>query len=474
MIVSGTSRLCVSQLSSLLCGGLSGTARRTFTTGLQANYDVVIVGGSVVGNSVAYHLAEKLGSGASICVIERDPTYTKCSAVLSAGGIRQQFSGKENIELSQYSIDFLRNIDRLAVEGKDVPCVQFVEGGYLFLASEAGEPILRENHAVQRAMGHDVRLLDVDELVARYEWMNPDGVALASLGLSNEGWFDPWTLISALKYKAIDLGVTYVHGEVCGMEQGEGGRVESVQYRPASDPSSANQLGCGWVVNAAGAWSYLLTGMVTDVPYPVRPRKRSVFYVHAPDLTLKAPDAMDVTDDRTRGPKGSGCPLVVNPNGVYFRPEGGGTSGHFICGVSPTAEWGDANVDEEEMRECGGGRGGGDWGSADHELFEEVIWPTLAERSSALERLKVQSSWVGLYEYNTLDQNAIIGLHPLVPNMALANGFSGHGLQQSPAVGRAVAELLASGGRGYETVDCTPFAFERVLENRPLRERNIV
>ncbi len=111
----------------------------------------------------------------------------------------------------------------------------------------------------------------------------------------------------------------------------------------------------------------------------------------------------------------------------------------------------------------------------DHHLFDEVIWPALYERVPAFEELKVVGSWAGFYDYNVLDQNAIIGYHSELRNLVLCNGFSGHGLMQSPAAGRAASELIASGSRAsFDTIDLSRFSFERVLQSKPIFETGIV
>jgi glycine/D-amino acid oxidase-like deaminating enzyme len=147
-------------------------------------------------------------------------------------------------------------------------------------------------------------------------------------------------------------------------------------------------------------------------------------------------------------------PLVVDPSGVWTRPEGAG----FLAGYSPPeAEDATAAADDFEP---------------DHALFEERIWPALAHRIPAFERLKVTGAWAGHYDYNTLDQNAVIGRDPVLPNFLYANGFSGHGLQHAPGVGRAIAELIARGT--YRSIDLSVFGYERVAEGRPHRERNVI
>jgi glycine/D-amino acid oxidase-like deaminating enzyme len=299
------------------------TAGCALSTAAASNFDVVIVGGGVVGLSAAFHIAEK-SPGASVCVVEKDSTYTKASAVLSAGGIRQQFSGAENIAMSLYGIDFIRNTERLKVDGEDLPDMQFMEGGYLFLGPERSVGVMQENNAVQHEMGCDwIHLLPPDELKATFPWLMTDDLALGSYGTKNEGWFDPWSLISSLRQKVKTQGVTIVQGNVTGMHgsdtSGEIG-VESVLVE--TEPGTTVELGCGKVVNAAGAWADDVMQMALGIrstgtnstPFPVRARKRSVFMFHCNDTSVS-----------------ENCPLTVDPSGVWFRREGSGSNGNSQC-----------------------------------------------------------------------------------------------------------------------------------------------
>ncbi|XP_029957713.1 FAD-dependent oxidoreductase domain-containing protein 1 isoform X2 [Salarias fasciatus] len=416
------------------------------------NTDIVVVGGGVVGWSVAYWLRKK--SRVRVLVVERDLTYSRASTVLSAGGIRQQFSLPENIHLSLASAHFLKDINsHLGVLDQDPVDLQFNQGGYLFLANEKQAPVMEENYTAQRAAGAQVCLLSAAQLKQRFPWISTEGVALASYGLENEGWFDPWTLLSAFRRKALSMGVQQCSGEVTGFnysinawtsEDGEPIRVRRIRSVQVQMPSSLQKqpVECTLVVNAAGAFSARLLEMLgvgagmEGVPLPVEPRKRFVFVVHCPD-----------------GP-GLDSPFLIDQSGVYFRREGLG--GSYIAGASPE------EADEPDVRDL----------EVDHRFFEDRVWPGLAARVPAFEKLKVTSSWAGFYDYNTLDQNGIVGLHPLAANMYLATGFSGHGLQQAPAVGRAVAELVLDGG--FRTLDLRRFGFTRILQQKPLMERNIV
>ena len=382
--------------------------------------DAVVIGGGVIGSAVAMHLA--LG-GASVLVVERDPSYAAASSSLSASSIRQQFSQPVNIALSQYGIGFLRDASaHLSVDG-DGPALSLREPGYLYLASLSGVDVLRENHGVQRTAGVQVALLGPDALRARFPWLSTDGVALGSLGLDGEGWFDGPALAAAFRRKARSLGAVWVHGEVVGLER-DGARVSAVRLRDGA------RVACGAVVNAAGPHARAV-GAMAGVALPVEARRRCVFVVTCPDVL-------------------PGCPLVIDTSGVWWRPEGD----RFLAGWSPP---GDAEEFGLEV---------------DHALFDEVIWPALARRVPAFERVRGAGAWAGHYEFNTFDQNALLGVHPGVPNLYFANGFSGHGMQQAPGVGRGIAELVLHGA--YRTLDLSPLSVARVAAGRPLLERNVI
>ncbi|XP_029030297.1 FAD-dependent oxidoreductase domain-containing protein 1 [Betta splendens] len=422
--------------------------------------DIVIVGGGVIGWSIAYWLKEKerVPKGVKVIVVEKDPTYSKASTVLSVGGIRQQFSLPENIQLSLASAQFMRNINvHLGVLNEDPVDLQFNHSGYLFLASEDVAHIMEENYKTQSSLGAKVSLLSPAQLKEKFPWVNTDDVALASYGLENEGWFDPWTLLNAFKRKAISMGVIQCFGEVTDFKytvnvlkspDGEFLGCRRIKSVKVQMPNSLEYqpVQCAIVVNAAGAFSAKLTemlgigsgpkGSISDIPLPVEPRKRFVYVVHCPD-----------------GP-GLDSPMLIDYSGIYFRREGLG--GNYIAGASPV------EAEEPDTSNL----------EVDHQFFEDKVWPSLAHRVPAFENLKVTGAWAGYYDYNTLDQNGIIGVHPLITNMYFATGFSGHGLQHSPAVGRAVAELILDGN--FTTLDLQEFGFTRILDKEPMLERNIV
>lgn len=392
---------------------------------MRDKFDVVIVGGAVMGSAAAYFLASDPGFDGQVLVLERDPSYAHCATTRSAASIRHQFSTPENIRLSMFGTEFLREANtRLAVEGES-PGIHLDEGGYLFLATAAGRAVLQANHAVQRDEGADVALLDPAPLRQRFPWLRTDDLAGGSLGLSGEGWFDAHALMHGLRRKAISLGAVYRKGEVVDVRR-SGNCIDAVVLADGSE------VACGHVINAAGTGAPALARRA-GIALPVQARKRCVYHFASPAQT-------------------PGCPLVIDPTGLYFRPEGP----NWICGIAPP---------EEHDPEC-----------HDFEVplqaFDDQLWPMLAERVPGFEAARLLSAWAGHYDVNTLDHNVILGAHPEVENLLFANGFSGHGLQQSPAVGRALSELVLHGA--YRSLDLRALGWQRVLEGRPLREINVV
>ena len=411
---------------------------------ISRSANTLIIGGGPVGSSTAYHLArQRGGDGSGIVVVEKDPSYQSrlCSAVYSAGGIRQQFSLPENVKMSLYGRDFLRDVgELLRTEHGEEYDVQFKEHGYLFLAgTESGKAQMIKNHKTQVESGcEDIRLLSQEELREKFPWMNVDDILLGSYGEKGEGWFDPWALIAGLKQKSIDMGVRYLHGMPVSAERdASSDRILSVRIQ--HDSGESNSVLVDYVVNASGAQAESVMNLLAGPDHPlefilpVKPRKRSIFFFHCVAKEGVVPSI---------------APLTIDPSCVYFRSEGSGEGATFLCGVSPGHEH-DPDCYDESMLD-----------DADYSLFEETIWPALYHRVPAFGDIKVKSSWAGLYEYNTLDQNAIIDFHPEMPNVLMLNGFSGHGLQQAPAAGRAAAELIDNDGR-YQTLDLTIFNFDR-------------
>jgi glycine/D-amino acid oxidase-like deaminating enzyme len=375
---------------------------------------VVIVGGGVMGSAAALFLARD--HGAAVTVLERDPSYRIASSALSASSIRQQFSTPLNITLSQASLELMRPWSA---------SLAFVEAGYLYLASEAGAATLERLQTIQRTQGADVRLLSRAALATQWPWLALEGIALGSWGARGEGWFDGPALHQALRQAAAALGVRFVRADAIGFDT-EGARLRAVIDRAGGRHAADH------VLIAAGAWSAPLAARL-GIDLPVRARKRDVFVLDSP-ATLP------------------GCPLIIDPSGVWLRPEGRG----FLAGAPPRG----GDPDDVPLD------------AIDHALFDDVLWPTLAARIPAFEALRVRSAWAGYYEMNTFDHNGLVGPLPGWDNVVTACGFSGHGMQHALAIGRGVASWIVRGRWGE--IDLTPLAPERVARNEPLVEANVI
>ena len=387
------------------------------------SYDVIIIGGGLTGCATAYFLAAGKFDG-SVLVVERDPTYANAPSARSAGGIRQQFSTPENIRIGLFGAEFVKNIEQyLSVDG-EAPVVDFKERGYLILASPDTLALMQDNHALQRQLGADIAYQTNDDLTVRFPWLATQGLAGGSLGLSNEGWLDPYSLLQAFRRKAISLGVTVITDEVNQLRSRKN-RVSELVLR------SGRSLTLGVVLNAAGARDATGLAAQLGIQLPVEPRKRCAFVFECRE---------EIGD----------TPQVILPNGVAFRYEGQ----RYLATVAPPPERDPPTTDFD----------------IDYGLFDEIIWPALAERVPAFEAIKVTNAHSCHYDFNTLDENVILGHVPEVENFLVATGFSGHGLMQSPAVGRALSELIQFGE--YRTLNLTRLGYERVLAGNPLLETN--
>ena len=410
---------------------------------IRRSFDVLVCGGGGMGSSAAYWLSR---AGMKVGVLERDPTYKTASSTLSAGGIRVQFSNKENIQLSQESLSILKDESHMEMSIEEL---MFKEGGYLLLSgSDSGMDILRENIAVQRESNCDTQLCSPSELKTMFPWLETDGLKGGGYGHSGEGWFDPSLMMGAFRKRAQHYGAEFIVDELLDIKLDSKTAVEATT-------KNGNTISFGHLINATGCNAATIANKVGWKDMPVGPRKRYVFMVECEEWTNSSKgcfhkEFMNSEDVKT-------MPLFVNPNGVWIRPEGRG----FICGVSPDADH-DPQVDIDDFS----------IGNDSNQLWEEVIWPTLADRIQGMESLKITHMWVGHYDFNSIDQNALIGFHDSCHNVAYVNGFSGHGIQQSPAAGRAVAELVVDGS--FQTIDLSRMTPNRITTNNLLIERNVV
>lgn len=382
--------------------------------------DIVIVGGAAVGSAIAYFL-KRDGFSGRVVVVEKDPSYQWCASGRAVAGIRQQFSTPENIRLSQFGVGFYRGIK---AEFGDDADVAFRERGYMVMASPEGRATLEANIRLQTSLGADVELLEPAEIERRFPWLSVEGLGAAGWGRSGEGWVDPASLVQLLRKGAIARGAEYVADEVVGIDLASG-RIDGVRL------ASGARIATGTLVCAAG-WHSAKIAAMAGLDLPVRPKKRCVFVVACKQQL-------------------TGAGLMIDPTGLYFRPEGR----FYLAGIAPPE---DRDPDSEDFE-------------IDHALFEDEIWPRLAARVPAMEALKVESAWCCHYDVNLLDHNAILGSHPELPAFVLACGFSGHGLQHAPGVGRAIAELAIHGR--YRTIDVSRLGYARILANAPLAESNV-
>lgn len=395
----------------------------------RSAYDVVIVGGAVIGSSTAYWLSQAAGAGLSVLVVERDSSYEFSSTALSTSAIRQQYSNPINVLISQFGVGFIRGFrERMApfYPGEPSPDLGFREHGYLFCIPPEGVEAARARVDMQRGLGAHTVFLSPGEIKARFPWVNVDDLGGGSWGARAEGWFDSMGLLNGLRRAARAGGVHYIDNAVTGLDV-EGGRVVAARL------ATGEAIACGTLVNAAGPRARPVARMA-GLDIPVEPRKRHSFvFASAPPIP---------------GP----MPNVIDNTGTFVRPEGE----LFLTGNTPLD---DGPADYDDFATC-------------HEEFKERIWPALWHRIPAFDSLRVMQSWTGHFEYNSLDHNGIVGFHPKVRNFMFANGFSGHGLQQSPAVGRAVSELILYGE--FRTLDLSPFGYARIAAGEPFLEEAVI
>ena len=383
------------------------------------DFDVIIVGGGVIGCATAYYLL-KFDPKLNIAIIEMDATYARSSTVLSDGNTRVQFNIKENIQISQYALDVLKTfaVD-MEVDGEE-PDVAFRQQGNLFVVDEASHDEARDGWELQTSLGGLVDWLTPDDVRREYPLYNGKECVAGTLGVQ-DGTMSPFGLLMGYKKKVIAMGAKFIEAEVTEILR-EGNQVAGVKL------SSGEVLSSEIIMNAAGAWATQLAKTV-GVDLPILPTKRQVTVVEANIYPEKI------------------LPLLFLPSGLYIIHEG---AGMFAIGKS----FADDYVGLDDFN----------W---ERKTFEEFIWPELVESIPEFDRLKVLRGWTGLYEVNTLDGNAILGESPELNGFYLANGFSGHGFQQCHAVGRYIAELML---KKTPTLNLSIFSPKRILENKPVFE----
>ncbi len=390
---------------------------------MTSHTTIAVIGGGILGSAVAYFLANTKGFDGSITVFEPDPTYARSSTARSAAAIRQQFNIPVNVDMSRFSYEFYTHADTHLKVGDQPVDLQFTERGYLTLAAPQDGARLHNAYQIQREHGVDVRFLRPADMQQQMPWLDVEGIGAACLGLHGEGWFDALASLHALRRKAEALGVTYIPARVAGM-QTHGEQITVIEL------ANGTHVTVDTVVNAAGAQAARIARMAgVDIPIESRKRCAFVFRSGAP-----LPDFPNLVDPTFAG------------RGVFVRAYGE----NFMAVTSPDpANDADTSSLDVDMR-----------------LFDDIVQPALARRVRNFQNIELVDAWAGHYEFNTFDQNAILGPHAELQNLMLLCGFSGHGVMHAPAAGRGIAELIATGA--YQTIDLSPLSYERIPAHRPL------
>jgi glycine/D-amino acid oxidase-like deaminating enzyme len=384
--------------------------------------DVVVIGGGAIGAAVAYYV-KLLQPGTGVTVIERDPTYEHASTPRASGGIRRLFALPENIELSNYSIEFFDDFaDTMAVDG--VPAqLGLKKNGYLFIVPPSDVDTLKQNFDTQQSLGCRVTWLEPDELKDRFPSMYVGDLG-AAVHSPDDGWLDPHGVVLGFRNKAKELGAHFRKDEVVGLAR-TGTAVTAAKL------ASGATIAADSFVNAAGAWAKDICAMLGAF-VPIEPLRRFEHYFESQEPIEP-------------------LPYLKDTQRLAFRPEGRGYSG----GVPTLEEPRGYNFD------------------VDPHYFENSVWPALVHRFPQFERTKCFRTMPGLYDQNDFDGNAIIGSgFDGLANFHLLAGFSGHGLMHAPGCGRAMAELLTTGA--YQSIDLTRFGWQRIVDGIPLREQGII
>lgn len=389
--------------------------------------NICIIGGGVIGSSIAYFLA-RTGRAGTITVIEPDPTYTLATTPKGAGGVRQLFSQPENIAMSKYSLQFYKQIGQILGEEIDI---DFKQRGYLFVVGEEGAKQLEINFNQQTQLGVDAILMSRDELRERFPSMGLTDVALGCFS-PGDGTLTTAKVLHALKGKAESLGVDFVQNRVVNLVLGK----NQVQ---AAVLENGKSLQADLFVNGAGAWADDIARMA-GLSLPIVPMCRVKHY-----WTCSTPIEP--------------LPLVKDESTLFFRPQGDGfVGGRPSWEIKPGFNFA---KDGNRLNDYFDG------------YFNRVVRPLLQIRLPAFESAVEHENWTGHYAQNTFDGNMILGqMGATATNLYTACGFSGHGIMHAPAVGMALSELILDDR--FDTIDLHRMSYQRLLDDAPYPERGII
>ncbi len=382
---------------------------------MSSTADVVIVGGSVVGSSAAWHLRQD-GFRGRVLVVERDRSYRRASATLAMGGIRQQFCTPTTVQMVQYSVGLWKTFDRRLALPSHVPAARFRQRGYLFLADKQRSAALMRRYEQERRAGAVVQLLSPDDIRALVPDLALDDIVFGVFG-PEDGYAEPREVLTGFQRAAAAAGVEYLDDEVVGVTVSNGA-VAGVTL------ASGAAVAAAIVVNAAGPWAGRVAALA-GLDVPVQPMRQMLFRATLP----------------RRWP--TRFPMVIDPGGVHWRHADARSDAEPDRIVVALTKWGEA-LGENFAPDTG--------------RWAAEFLPALTRRLPAFAALGDVTGWAGLYEM-TPDHNPVLGEHPALRGFIFANGFSGHGLMMSPATGRMVSELVRTGRS--ETFDISIFAPDR-------------
>ncbi len=392
---------------------------------------VVVIGGGVIGSSIASRLRQKLGD-ARVVVVERDPTYARASSWLATGGIRQQFESPLNVAMAQYGTAFYRRFDQLTAACGHRSRAWFRQRGYLFLADASNAEQMELRYAARKASGANVERWTPRQVAEHVDGLATDDLVLGLFG-PDDGYLDPREVVTGMRAISEATGVEFVHGAVTAVARAAG-RVSGVCVETTA---GTREIGAPVVVNAAGAYA-AAAGRAAGLTLPVDPVRQHLFRLALAD---ELPNRI---------------PMIFDPDGTHWRLDDARSSGDDECLVI-----GRSRTDEPV----------GENFTCDRARLEQEMLPTLTRRFPAARVRSVVDGWSGLYEM-TPDHNALLGEHPELPGFVVATGFSGHGLMMAPAAGLAVAELIVTGRSS--TFDIAPLAVDRFARGQPLLDGALV